>query len=327
MLADWAQQQPDAAPIRRHLPRVRAVLAWFGRLRTPQGLLGANPHWNFIDWAGQHWEDRTVFPSYGRDGGSCLMTVLWLGALQQAAGLEAAHGEPAQAAADGAQAQAARRALRAHCWNARRGLYADNPDFDDPASEKYSQHMNALAVLHDVATKEEAPGILARITLPGRGIDAPEGMFAMTYYFAWYLVRAYEHAGLASHYHALLQTWRDLLKLHYTTWPESRGKTRSDTHAWSAHPTADLLGVVAGIGPGAPGYARLRIEPHLGALRRLDATAATPRGPVSVRYRLRGGRLHVDIRAPRNLPGEFVWNGQSHALTGMRTRLSLDIEP
>jgi len=57
-----------------------------------------------------------------------------------------------------------------------------------------------------------------------------------------------------------------LLKLHYTTWPESRGDTRSDTHAWSAHPTADLLGVIAGIRPGAPGYARVRIAPVLGDL-------------------------------------------------------------
>lgn len=324
MLADWAEQQPDTAPLRRHLPRVREVLAWFEKLRTPRGLLGANPHWNFIDWAGQRWDDRTVFPSYGKEGGSCLMTVLWLGALEQAAMLEAAHGEQGRAGADRADAAAAREAIRAQCWNGSRGLYADNPDFADPAREKYSQHMNALAVLYEVATKDEAAGILERITLPGRGIDAPDGMFAMTYYFAWYLVRAYQHAGLAERYPALLQNWRDLLRLNYTTWPESRGKTRSDTHAWSAHPTADLLGIVAGIRPGATGYSRLRIEPHLGTIERLDATAATPHGPVSVSYRIRGGRLRVDIRSPRGLPGEFVWNGQSHRLSGMRTRLSLD---
>jgi alpha-L-rhamnosidase len=327
MLHDWSREQPDVAPLRRHLPRVRQVLAWFDKLRTPSGLLGANPNWNFIDWAGQHWEDRTVFPSYGKNGGSCLMTVLWLGALQQAADLEAAHGDQTHAAADRQQAASARDAIRAQCWNAQRGLYADNPDFKDAANAKYSQHMNALAVLYDVATHQEAGGILERITVPGRGIDAPEGMFAMTYYFAWYLVRAFEHAGLADRYHALLWNWRGLLALNFTTWPESRGKTRSDTHAWSAHPTTDLLGIVAGIRPGAPGYARLRIEPHLGALRQLDATAATPRGAVSVRYRIRSGKLSVEIRAPAGLPGEFIWQGRSHALTGMRTVLSLDARP
>jgi hypothetical protein len=323
MLHDWALEQPDATPIRRHLPRARAVLAWFEKLRTRGGLLGANPHWNFIDWSGQRWDDRTLFPSYGREGGSCLMTMLWLGALQQAADLEVAHGDAALAIADREDAGAAREAIRTQCWNPDRGLFADNPDFADVASAKYSQHMNALAVLYDVAPREQAPDILRRITLPGRGIDAPDGMFAMTYYFAWYLVRAFEHAGLADQYHALLWNWRELLKLNYTTWPESRGKTRSDTHAWSAHPTRDLLGIVAGIRPAAPGYARLRVEPHLGLLQRLDATAATPHGPVTVRYRRDRGRLHAEIQSPRGLPGEFRWRGQSHPLTGTRTRLTL----
>jgi alpha-L-rhamnosidase len=322
MLHDWWLEQPDPAPIRRHLPRMREVLAWFAGLRTSQGLLGANPNWNFFDWSGQRWDDRTIFPSYGKEGGSCLMTVWWLGALQQAAELEVAFGDAALAAANRASADAARSAIRIHCWDGQRGLFADNPDFTH-----FSQHMNALAVLHDVATKPQAPEILHRITLPGQGIDAPEGMFAMTYYFAWYLVRAFEHAGLADHYFALLETWRGLLALNYTTWPESRGKTRSDTHAWSAHPTADLLGLVAGIRPAAPGYARLRIEPHLGKLRRLDATAATPQGPVTVSYRVRGGRLHADIRSPRDLPGEFIWQGRSHPLTGTRTKITVASKP
>jgi len=33
--------------------------------------------------------------------------------------------------------------------------------------------MNALAILYDVATAEQAPAILDRITVPGHGIDAP----------------------------------------------------------------------------------------------------------------------------------------------------------
>jgi hypothetical protein len=327
MLHDWTLEQPDVAPIRRHLPRVREVLAWFDALRTPRGLLGANPHWNFVDWSGQRWDDRTLFPSYGKSNGSCLMTVLWLGALRQAGDLESAHGDASRAMANRDKASAARDAIRALCWNEKRGLFADNPDFHAPDTEKYSQHMNALAVLYDVATNEQAPAILERITVPGRGIDAPEGMFAVTYYFAWYLVRAFEHAGMADRYHALLWNWRDLLKLNYTTWPESRGKTRSDTHAWSAHPTTDLLGIVAGIRPAAPGYSRLRVQPHLGALQRLDATAATPHGPVSVSYRLSAGKLRVEIRSPRDLPGEFVWRGQRHPLTGTQTKLAIDHTP
>jgi alpha-L-rhamnosidase len=319
MLHDWHWRQPDPSPIRRHLPRTRVVLEWFAKLRTPSGLLGANPHWNFIDWAGQRWDDRTIFPSYGKNGGSCLMSVSWLGALQQSAELEAAHGDKVIALSHLDKAREVRGAIREQCWDGARGLFADNPDRD-----VFSQHMNALAVLYDVTTSEEAARVLERIVVPGRGIDAPEGLFTTTYYFAWYLVRAFEHAGLESRYLSLLSTWKDLLKLDYTTWPESRGDTRSDTHAWSAHPTADLLGIVAGIAPSAPGYARLRIAPSLGDLKSLEATAATPHGPVTVRYRLTSSRWLIEIDRPENLPGEFVWRGRSYPLERGRMRLELN---
>ena len=317
MLNDWAMEQPDKTVIVSNLPRMRKVLDWFEPTRRPNGLLGTNPHWNFIDWVRSK-NDREFFPSFGKDGGSCLMTALWLGALRQGAVLEAAHGDKHLAARDTARADAARDAIRRLCWNQERGLFADNADFS-----LYSQHMNALAVLYDVATPREAPAILDRITLPGKGIDAPEGMFTTTYYFAWYLIRAFEHAGMADRYLALMQTWRDLLDIHYTTWPESRGDTRSDTHAWSAHPTADLLGLVAGIRPAAPGYARLRVAPNLGDLTSLDAAAVTPKGKVSVRYVIKGDSLTAEIDCPAALPGEFVWKGKSYPLTGAHSRFVL----
>jgi alpha-L-rhamnosidase len=318
MLSDWSMEQPDTSLIVRHLPRMRTILNWFDSWRMPNGLLGKNPQWNFIDWAGPPGNNRETFPAYGKDGGSCLMTVMWLGALRQGAVLEAAYGDKAQAAADTAKADAARTAIRAYCWDKSLGLFADTSDL-----MPLSQHMNALAVLYDVATRDEADGILERITVPGHGIDAPPELYTSTYYFAWYLVRAFEHAGMADRYPALLRTWRDLLALHYTTWPESRGETRSDTHAWSAHPTADLLGLIAGIRPAAPGYARLRVAPVLGDLTSLDATAATPRGAVSVRYKMEASGLTAEIDRPENLPGEFVWKGRTYPLSNVHSRFVL----
>jgi hypothetical protein len=192
--------------------------------------------------------------------------------------------------------------------------------------------MNALAVLYDVANRSEAGDILERILAPGKGIDAPEGITSVSYYFAWYLAQALVHAGKADRYVDLLKTWRDLLGMHYTSWPEERDgagqggraqSTRSDSHAWSAHPTADLLGIVAGIGPDALGYARLKVEPALGSLKTLTATAATPRGAVRVRYRLVGATLRAEITRPADLPGDFIWQGRRYPLTRVTTRLTV----
>lgn len=328
MLDDWRMRQRDPAPVVRNIGRMREILDWFEKYRGKGGLLTKNPQWNFIDWVGQSATDRTEFPSYGKDAQeSCLMSAHWLGALQQGAAIEAAFGDRATGQRYAARAETVKAAIRSRCWVPARGLFADNPDGD-----RFSQHMNALAILYDVASREEARTIADRIMAPGKGIAAPEGVIPVSYYFAWYLAQALTHAGMGDRYIGLLDTWRDLLKLNYTTWPEERdgagqaGKnasTRSDSHAWSAHPTADLLGIVAGIGPDAPAYARLKVEPALGTLRNLSATAATPYGPVSVRYRVNGNSLSAEITRPSDLPGDFVWNGQRYPLSRVTTRLTL----
>ena len=329
MLDDWRLRQPDAAPIVRNIPRMRRVLDWFETYRRPSGLLGKNPQWNFIDWVGQPASDRTIFPSYGKTDESCLMSVSWLGALQQGAAIEAAFGDNSVAQRYAGRAETVKAAIRNRCWVPARGLYADNPDGD-----RFSQHMNALAILYDVANRDESGPIIDRIMAPGKGIDAPEGITSVSYYFSWYLAQALVHAGKSERYLDMLKTWRDLLAMHYTTWPEERddagqgGKghsTRSDSHAWSAHPSADLLGIVAGIGPAAPGYARLKVEPALGSLKTLSATAATPQGPVSVRYRISGSTLNAEITRPAALPGDFLWNGKRYPLTRATTKFKVPV--
>jgi hypothetical protein len=322
MLDDWRMYQPDPKPVTRHLERMRRILAWFSKYQQPSGLLGKNPYWNFIDWVGQSATDRDVFPSYGKTNESCLLTVFWLGALEQGAAIERTYGDARMSDEDRNKANSLKSAIKNRCWVPARGLFADNPDGD-----RFSQHMNALAVLYDVVDRQSAQAILSKIVSPGHGIDAPTGITPVSYYFARYLAHALAHAGLGDRYVELLKTWRDLLALHYTTWPEERDtdkySTRSDTHAWSAHPTADLIAIVAGIGPGSPGYSSVRIAPALGSIRKLSATAATPMGAVRVSYIRAAGRLQVTIDKPANLAGEFVWLSRRYPLNKVYTRLEL----
>lgn len=312
MMHDYWMNQPDTAVISRNLPRAREVLAWFRPFVHASGLLGKNPTWNFVDWVGK---DRDAFPSFDRNGESCLTSLIYLGALQQAADLEEALGDAGIGATDRAQAEMVRAGIRAQCWDANRRLFAD-----DPSKTLFSQQTNALAVLYDVAPKDQQADILARIT--AHGIEPPEGLIPVSYYFSWYLVRAYEHAGLSDRYLDLLQTWRDLLPLHFSTWPEAKLEDRSDSHAWSAHPTADLLAIVAGVQSSAPGYAKVRIAPHLGGLKNLTATVQTPAGPVTVNYAQTKTGLSAEIDMPSGLPGDFIWNGKSYPLTAGKNRFT-----
>ena len=95
--------------------------------------------------------------------------------------------------------------------------------------------------------------------------DSPK-LVKASFFYQFYMARALEHAGMADRYVELLQPWREMLAKGLTTTPEFDDPTRSDTHAWSAHPAFDLPTLVAGIRPASPGFDTVEIEPALGDL-------------------------------------------------------------
>jgi len=136
----------------------------------------------------------------------------------------------------------------------------------------------------------------------------------MSYYFRFYLTRALEHTGLDDLYLDQLTPWYEMLRMGLSTWAEQPEPTRSDCHAWSASPNYDLLTVVAGIRPGAPGFARVHIEPHLGKLTHLEAAMPHAGGNIEVSYNLTEHGFTAGIKLPKGLTGEFVWQGGIYPL-------------
>ncbi|HKT11027.1 MAG TPA: alpha-L-rhamnosidase C-terminal domain-containing protein, partial [Terriglobia bacterium] len=137
-----------------------------------------------------------------------------------------------------------------------------------------------------------------------------------SYYFRFYLFRAIKKAGLAGDYLSLLRPWKEMLALGLTTWAEMPEPSRSDCHAWSAHPNFDFLNTVAGVEPAAPGFREVLIQPHLGSLRHLAATVPVPQGEISVKYTRQNGQLSADVTLPQGATGWLVWGGQKLELHG-----------
>ncbi|MBU6392938.1 MAG: hypothetical protein KGQ75_00030 [Sphingomonadales bacterium] len=315
-LHDFWMRQTDDDVLRRNLGGLRAVLDWYALYLRPGGILAPTPGWSFVDW-------KPGIDGMATRGGkgpdSCIVTLQYLGALQEAAELEGAVGDAERQRLDKEQAAKVREGLMAQCWVADRGLFADTP-----AKDRFSQHANALAVLHDVVPAADRQAVMDRIIVPGKGLEAPDGITPSTYYFAFYLARALDHAGMGDRYLDLLQSWRAMLAQHFTTWPESPDPSRSDSHAWSAHPTSGLLTYVAGIQPSAPHFAKVRITPNLGKLKHLDAAMAHPAGLIAARYDRRAGRLAATIALPNALSGEFVWGREVIPLHGGRNRIVVE---
>ncbi|MDR3726458.1 MAG: alpha-L-rhamnosidase C-terminal domain-containing protein [Terracidiphilus sp.] len=304
MVHDYWMYRPDPEPARALLPGTRTVLDWFSTQANPDGLLHAMPWWSFIDWV-----SKGKIPTYSARGESCATTLEYLGALIDAADLEKGLGDPLLASRYEARAAHVRSGLFSQCWSASRGLIADNPD-----QKNFSQQANVLAVLYDVVPKDRQQEVMRRMLAIEPG-TTPDGVLSASYYFRFYLARALEHSGLSAEYLRSLDPWRKLLPLHFSTWPETPGETRSDSHAWTSHPIYDLLTLVAGIEPASPGFATVRIAPNLGALPSLTATYPHPQGEIKVEYQRHGSGLAATVTLPGKLTGVFVYNGKTWPLT------------
>ncbi len=312
MVHDYWMYRTDSAQVRAWLPGARAVLDWFTTQEQPDGLLHRLPWWSFIDWV-----PSGEIPSYDSRDESCATTLEYLGALDNAADLENGVGDPLSATRDQTRAAHVRAGLFSKCWNASRGLLADNPD-----QKIFSQQSNILAVLYDVVPKDRQQDVLRKVMAIDPGDIPADGVLSASYYFRFYLARAMGHAGLADDYLHSLDPWRKLLPLHFSTWPEIPGDTRSDSHAWTAHPIYDMLTLIAGIEPASPGFATVRIAPHLGSLPSLTATYPHPEGLIRVEYHRQNTGLNAVITLPGKLTGTFILNGKTWPLHSGENKIS-----
>ena len=303
MLHDYWMYRPDPQIVRDSLPGTRNVLTWFAKYEHTDGLLGELPWWSFIDWV-----VKGDIPSYDSNHESCMTSLQYLGALIDAADLEKNLGDPVLADRYRVRLNHVRSGIASMCWVPSRGLLAENPD-----QKVFSQQANILGVLYDVIPKEKQQEVLRHIMNIKPG-ETPGGVMSASHYFRFYLARALEHAGMADEYLKTLDPWRELLPLHFSTWPEQPGETRSDSHAWSAHPIYDLLTLTAGVEPASEGFASVRIAPHLGPLDHLNATYPHPAGDIKVQYRRTGPGLDATVTLPGILTGSFEYGGKKWEL-------------
>ncbi len=221
MVHDYWLYRPDSDGfVGSMVPGTRTVLDWFGRHEQPDGLLGKLPWWSFIDWV-----PSGEIPTYSASGESCVTTLEYLGALDEAADLERAHGDSGVAGRYQGHAAHLRKDIFKNCWSSDRGLIADNPDLTT-----FSQQANILAVLYDVIPKEHQQQLMRQILSIQPG-PTRDGVLSSSYYFRFYLARALEHAGMADEYLSSIDPWRKMLALHFSTWPEIREiRAQTPTH-------------------------------------------------------------------------------------------------
>jgi alpha-L-rhamnosidase len=310
MIHDYWLYRPDDGSLSEWVPHTRSVLDWYARHQRPDRLLGIMPWWNYGDWTKDF--DFGV-PPQDPDGGSTQLSLTYAAALRDAADLEAYLGNGAVADGYRGRASEIEKAVYRLCWDESRGLLADTP-----SHSHFSEQANSLGVLLDVVPRDRQ-GAVIRAVLAHRppGAPVPEnGEFSpASIYFRFYVARALDHAGLADLYLGSLGPWRGMLAMGLTTWAETAEPTRSDDHAWSAHPNYDLLTLVAGIRPASPGFRTVLVAPHLAGLSVLNARMPHPDGEIEAHYAKAGDGWIFDVSLPPGVTGTLRWEGRTAALS------------
>lgn len=312
MVYDYWKYRPDIDFVKDKLPGTRQVLAFFQHYQQSDGSLRNLPYWIFTDWSeGKNWW-AGVAP-IGTEGNSAVLDLQLMWTYQIAAELENQLGMKAYADEYLTRAAQLKNTIQQKYWDATKGLYADTPE-----KKLFSQHANTLAILSDMVSGKQASDL-------GQKLLTDSSMVQATIYFKYYLHQALVKAGYGNNYLHWLGIWKENIREGLTTWAEISNITaaRSDCHAWGASPNIELFRIVLGIDSNAPGFSKIKIEPHLGDLKVANGAIPHPNGIIKASYQLKDNKWFIVIDLPTNTPGDLIWQGKEYDLAPGENKFEL----
>jgi hypothetical protein len=301
MLHDYWMYRADADFIKDKLVGERAILDFFSKYQQPDGSLKNTPYWAFVDWAG-----NLAGGINGSDGSAAIYDLQLLWAYQWAAEMEGKIGLQDYANIYNQKAMQLKATIQRKYWDPVKKLYADNIE-----KNSYSQHANSLAILTGMVSDVDMPTI-------ANSLLTDKSLTQCSVYFKYYLNQALIKAGMGNDYMNWLDIYRENIAMGLTTWAEYSdvNTSRSDCHAWGASPNIEFFRTVLGIDSYAPGFAQIKIEPHLGTLTKVSGEIPHPDGKVFVSYLLKNDKWQIKISLPQKTSGILVWKTKTYNLKG-----------
>jgi hypothetical protein len=300
MVHDHWMWRDQAERVRGWLPGVQAVLAAFESHIGAQGLVQGMDGWGFVDWA-PGW--RAGWPPGPPEGPSALVNLQYVYALDRAAEMLHWFGQAALAQHWRQVSQRVRQALISTFWDDERGLLAD-----EVAHAHFSEHAQCLALLTDLLADERRERMIEGL------LHAPD-LTRATIYFSHYLLEALHKIGAMGPFFERLAFWKALPGLGFRTTLEAPEPSRSDCHAWGAHPIYHAYVSLLGARPAEPGFRSIRIAPQPGPLSALAGSLPhVGGGSVAFDLRFAGDALAGEITLPEGLCGELLWQGRAMPL-------------
>lgn len=300
---DYARWRGDADFVRELMPTLRHNAELALTQQRADGLLRLPPGWNYVDWV-RDWE-RGI-PPHDDD----LITATWnwqaVLVLRQLAELEDWLGEAELTARLRQRAERIATASMAAFWDEERGVMRDSP-----AHQSACEHAQCLAILSGDAGAQANARMAAALAARDGTLAASE------LFFSHYVVEALVAAGRMDAVFERLAQWRVMLRADLRTTPELfrlddqndplSGGTRSDCHAWAAHPLYHAYASILGVRPAAMGFEQVIIRPRLGPLQRASGRVPHPAGGwIEVVVQRDGEGLVGTVALPQDRSGHFI---------------------
>ncbi|MDX2082017.1 MAG: hypothetical protein SFU53_14625 [Terrimicrobiaceae bacterium] len=269
----WRGDRSFVGDLARTARRILDDLA--GRLANG----GTLPGWKFADWA---WQDG--IPPGAEEGDDAFHPLLAIYILERFADVEEWLREPELAAR----------------WRRLAGLLVNrvlerflrNQRIVDCRDGASSEHVQSL-----VALSKSIP-----MELRKHALDLLKNDVELTRTRLFFRHYVFEAAGLGADSFA---PWTQLLQRNFSTFPETEEPTRSDCHAWSAHPLYHLATQWAGIRPAAFGFEAVSIDPKPPLLEAFVGRVSHQKGLIEVSGEVATHEWVYQITLPPGLPGRF----------------------
>jgi hypothetical protein len=299
MVYDLYMWRNRSDTVRGMLPGIHAVLSAFEQRLSKDGLVMAPEGWNFVDWVPE-W--TAGWPPDARFGASAILNLQYIYSLDRAIYLYRHLGQADLARHWSGVRQRVAAAVVRHYWVAGRGLLAD-----DRAASRFSEHAQCLALLCNLFQGDDR----RRLT---ESLLTTPNLARTTVYFSHYLFEALYHVGALAKADARLEFWRRLPEMGLMTVLEQPEPSRSDCHAWGAHPLFHAYASFLGARPLEAGLSRIRIAPQPGPFEVMrgrfpDAESGFVSFDLSFAEGIAG-----TIMLPDPMQGELVWHGAKVAL-------------
>ena len=315
-LWDYFEMRKDANFSKQFVNNIEGVLAFYEQhLDESKGVLGRIVGHQFVDWSMIKGSLPTGTPERNVFDHSAILTLYFAHTLDCAVKLYNEIGEEEKAQKWSSLAAEIKKAAYDIYWDPEKKIFADFPD-----KRQYSQHTSILAIMCDAIPKSEQDALFQKVL-------TYEFDEMASSYFTFFLFNIMEKLGKEDLYFDNLEHWHYFLDKGHTTCGETgfMSHDRSDCHAWSGSPGYYHLRFIAGIKPADLGFENVSITPHLGQLKKINATMPHPKGRIRVSYEIKGKRLIGEIDLPVGMRGDFEYGGANLELKPGSNKIKIQL--